>query len=215
VQIQSCTHCSKPKLLSCAKGSVLYRLDGKVNINYTEIMSPRENSKQRILEAAAQLAQRQGSAHLSLDAVAAEAGVSKGGLLYNFPNKLALLKALVEQFVEKSSAALDKHLHRHSSQPVALEYFRTAVEEIDRRSPLPSGILAALSEDPDLLEPIKNFNRELLDRLSADEAGKADAFIAFLALEGLRAQRMFGVDALSSEERELVLERLKSMLGGS
>jgi len=178
-------------------------------------MSPRENSKQRILEAAAELAQKQGSAHLSLDAVAAEAGVSKGGLLYNFPNKIALLKALVEQFVEKSSAALDEQLHRDSSQSVPLEYFRMAVEEIDRRSPPPSGILAALSEDPDLLAPIKNFNRELLDRLSGDEAGRAGAFVAFLALEGLRAQRMFGVDALTCKERALVLERLKAMLGGS
>jgi AcrR family transcriptional regulator len=178
-------------------------------------MSPRENSKQRILQAASQLAQKQGSAHLSLDAVAAEAGISKGGLLYNFPNKIALLKALVEQFVEKSSSAFRAQLHRESGQSVPLEYFRMAVEELDRDSPPPSGILAALSEDPDLLAPIKHFNRELLDRLSVDEAGRADTLVAFLALEGLRAQRMFGVDALSSEERDLVLEKLKSMLGGS
>jgi len=175
-------------------------------------MAPRGNSRQRILEAASELAQKEGSAHLSLDAVAALAGISKGGLLYNFPSKTALLKALVEQFIEKFSITLDEKLEREDSQSVPLEYFKVTVEEIDRCLPPPSGILAALSEDPDLLAPIRNFNRQLLDRIKAGKGDHISFFVAFLALEGMRAHRMFGIDALSPEERELVLERLKTIL---
>lgn len=175
-------------------------------------MSPRKNSRQRILDAASQLAQKEGSAHLSLEAVATLAGISKGGLLYNFPNKTALLKALVEQYVEKLSTAFDEQLDRNSSPSVPLEYFKVTVDEIDRHLPPPSGILAALSEDPDLLSPIRNFNRQLLDRIKASGGDVSVFFIAFLALEGMRMHRMFGIDTFSAKERDLVLKRLRSML---
>ncbi|MCX5496899.1 helix-turn-helix domain containing protein, partial [Kaistia dalseonensis] len=49
-----------------------------------------------MLEAAALVAQDIGPGHLSLEAVAERAGISKGGLLYHFPTKQALLSGLVE-----------------------------------------------------------------------------------------------------------------------
>ena len=48
----------------------------------------------QLLESAATIAGRDGIASLSLNAVAREAGVSKGGLLHHFPNKQALIFAL-------------------------------------------------------------------------------------------------------------------------
>jgi AcrR family transcriptional regulator len=48
----------------------------------------------QLLESAAMIAGRDGIAALSLNAVAREAGVSKGGLLHHFPNKQALIFAL-------------------------------------------------------------------------------------------------------------------------
>ena len=48
----------------------------------------------QLLESAATIAGRDGIAALSLNAVAREAGVSKGGLLHHFPNKQALIFAL-------------------------------------------------------------------------------------------------------------------------
>ena len=47
----------------------------------------------QLLESAAMIAGRDGIAALSLNAVAREAGVSKGGLLHHFPNKQALIFA--------------------------------------------------------------------------------------------------------------------------
>ncbi len=49
---------------------------------------------QQLLESAAMIAGRDGIAALSLNAVAREAGVSKGGVLHHFPNKQALIYAL-------------------------------------------------------------------------------------------------------------------------
>ena len=64
----------------------------------------RPSSRQRILEAASELAHDVGASNISLDAVAERAGISKGGLLYNFPTKLELLQALVARHVELMEA---------------------------------------------------------------------------------------------------------------
>ena len=53
-------------------------------------------SKQRLLKAAAEITALDGAANLTLDKVAERAGVSKGGLLYHYPNKQALLERGVQ-----------------------------------------------------------------------------------------------------------------------
>lgn len=56
----------------------------------------------------------------TLDAVARQAGVSKGGLLYHFPNKEALISALLERL----DALADADLARMAAAPEgAAEYF--------------------------------------------------------------------------------------------
>jgi AcrR family transcriptional regulator len=53
-----------------------------------------------LLDAAEAVVMRQGIANLTLDAVAAEAGMSKGGLLHHFPTKDRLVEALVTRSAE-------------------------------------------------------------------------------------------------------------------
>src|SRR5699024_1284962 len=50
----------------------------------------------QMLEAAIQIVNEQGTDSLTLDAVAKRAEVSKGGLLYHFKNKKALIQGLVD-----------------------------------------------------------------------------------------------------------------------
>jgi AcrR family transcriptional regulator len=56
----------------------------------------RESQRPRILEAGLRVAARSQGAAITLDSVAAEAGVTKPGLMYHFPNRDALMAALVE-----------------------------------------------------------------------------------------------------------------------
>lgn len=55
----------------------------------------RESQRPRILEAGLRVAARNEGAAITLDAVASEAGVTKPGLMYHFPNRDALMAALV------------------------------------------------------------------------------------------------------------------------
>ncbi len=59
------------------------------------------------MRAATELAREIGPAHLSLDAVAARAGLSKGGLLYSFPTKAKLLEAVVEEYMKEHEHAME------------------------------------------------------------------------------------------------------------
>src|SRR6266404_2353237 len=54
-----------------------------------------------LLDAAEGVVLSQGINCLTLDAVAAEAGVSKGGLLYHYPSKEKPIAAMVERIVRK------------------------------------------------------------------------------------------------------------------
>lgn len=53
-------------------------------------------TKELIFEACSHILRQDGLSSLTLDAVAEQAKISKGGLLYHFPNKLALIEALFE-----------------------------------------------------------------------------------------------------------------------
>jgi AcrR family transcriptional regulator len=56
--------------------------------------------KNELLDAAEEILCGQGSAALTLSAVADRAGVSKGGLLYHYGSKEALIKGMVERLIE-------------------------------------------------------------------------------------------------------------------
>ncbi len=74
----------------------------------------RPSVRPQLLDAAARRVAEGGLEELTLDQVAADAGVSKGGLLYHFPTKADLIEALIrdvlrrfEDTVERASAGSD------------------------------------------------------------------------------------------------------------
>ncbi|WP_312795017.1 TetR/AcrR family transcriptional regulator [Tianweitania sp.] len=81
----------------------------------------------------------QGYGHVTLDAVAAKAGISKGGLLYHFPTKAKLIEAMLMRWLNCSKDDVASPLH--SQEPFA--------RPID---PLAVATLIAGAEDPLLLE---------------------------------------------------------------
>src|SRR5690606_16215879 len=92
------------------------------------------SSRERILRAAIELAREIGPAHLSLDAVAARAGLSKGGLLYTFPTKAKLLEAVVEEYMKEHEHAMEVHetLQKGDKNRVArafLDVYRVQADE--------------------------------------------------------------------------------------
>ncbi len=65
--------------------------------------------KQSLLAAAAQIAAQQGIQALTLDAVAKQAGASKGALLHHFSSKADLLDALMTDLLDHFKADLERY----------------------------------------------------------------------------------------------------------
>ena len=83
---------------------------------------------------------RDGPQALTLDAVAAEAGVSKGGLLYHFASKRDLLDAVVRRWLDEFQDDID------AAGPGFLAGY---VRASDGAKAEEAGLLAALVADPD------------------------------------------------------------------
>ena len=61
-------------------------------------------TRERLLDAAARVASQEGYGAFTLEAVAAEAGTSKGGLLYHFASKELPIARLVERLTHGFAA---------------------------------------------------------------------------------------------------------------
>ncbi len=180
--------------------------------------SRKENSNVRaqILAAAAELAREKGAAHISIEAIAQRAGLSKGGLLYHFPRKSALIQALVTQHLAEIEAELDDveaaSGHRRTNA------IARAFVQVHRRAGChpkskPEGILVAFAENPDLLDPVRAHEKRLIERIRNTAADRDLSLIALLVIGGIRALHLFEMsDLLAENEYRAVLDRVLAML---
>ncbi len=172
-------------------------------------------TRAHILAAAAELAKEKGAAHISIEAIAHRAGLSKGGLLYHFPKKDALIRALVELHLAEIDAELAKaeasSAHRRSNA-VARTFVALNRANVCQRKHKPDGILLALAENPHLLDPIRSHHTRIAERIRKTATDRDLCLIALLAIEGIRTLDLLEANPLSTEECTTVLERLLAML---
>jgi len=176
----------------------------------------RPSSRDKIVAAAVELSKEVGPGHVSLDAVAHRAGVSKGGLLYNFPTKSKLLEAIVAYHLDKFDDALREKTEKQRDKADSVISACVDLYEVDckKGSTEASGFLAALVENPNLMIPARKFSRRLIDRICENASDPATALVAFLALEGLRCLPLIDMDVLTDEERAMSVEKLHDMVSG-
>ena len=144
------------------------------------------NKRNKILEAAFTVVAEQGANRLTIDAVAAESGFSKGGVLYHFQSKNALLTGMLAHLV-------DAILNRIEDQKLtnllpSLIGARQETDVTERRASL--ALLTAFAEDKRLLEPARQQMTQLY-RESVDDKAEEEAAILFFANEGLRFLELF------------------------
>ena len=177
----------------------------------------RAATRRSILAAAAQIAHETGPGNLSLDAVAAKAGISKGGLLYHFPSKKKLLQAVVENFIASFDEELTKRKKAKAGRSGALieAFLELFIEDHECRKPPPSGLLAAMALDPDFLGPVRRYDRALLDRIHETSGDPATALVVYLAIQGMRTMNLLDLDILTDAEFDEAAARLKEIVAAT
>lgn len=179
-----------------------------------------EATRAAILDAAQARLLSQGPAGLVLDAVAADAGVSKGGLLYHFPSKEALVAGLTRRML----AGFDEtQSDLRSADPAdtgawTRAYLRSTVTEAgdpaDDSARLLAGLLAAQGGDPARLESIRERFQAWQERLEDDGIDPVRATIVRLASDGLWLSALLGLPSLEKRLGARVLEALEAMTRG-
>jgi AcrR family transcriptional regulator len=169
----------------------------------------RPNRRRELLDAAATVVRRDGAQSLTLDAVAAEAGVSKGGVLYHFGSKRALIDGLVDCWLDDFEAQLD-------GPDLAAAYVRAS--DMSAVGPEVSasefGMLAALVEDPEVLEAARRRHAEWMERMLGGAIAREDVWIARLAADGLWYSDLLGIAPPKGDDRRRVIERLLALVTG-
>ncbi|MDA1075522.1 MAG: TetR/AcrR family transcriptional regulator [Proteobacteria bacterium] len=165
---------------------------------------PGNNKRAMILEAAVHTVEVSGAAHLTIDAVAVAAGVSKGGLLYHFPSKQALLEGMLEYFLEQMNSRTAAYQASHPDDAnVAL--VARIIEEHDQKPAqraMARAILAAAAEDPDLLAPTRQVVKLAFDEAAQGSTPPDMGWVLLLAVEGLRFLEVLKMLPLSRAERK-------------
>lgn len=192
--------------------------------------NPQTNTRQEILAAANVLVLHEGVAHLTLEAVAKRAGVSKGGLLYHFPSKEDLIKGLIEQLNARFDGEVERQLAleqagKNNEQEKGEEnrvgswlraYVRAtfAGNTLENYWPGSSAaILSAIATNPQLLEPFRESFAGYQCLAEQDGLDPALATIVRLAADGLWLAELFELAPPGGELREQVEQRLLEMTG--
>ncbi len=175
----------------------------------------RPSSRERILDAAAELVRDVGAGRLTLEAVAERAGLSKGGLLYNFPTKDALLQGMLERMIEEGSAEKEAFLRdlvgkRNAQARASIEASLKIRGE--KMNCVANGMLAASAENPRLLEPVRKAIAEQWREITQSSHDPDAAMLAWLAIEGLSSLEMHNLSPLSQTDRERVIAAVRRLL---
>lgn len=177
-----------------------------------------QSTPERIRRAAAELIRREGAGNLTLAAVAKTAGISKGGLLYHYPNKRALLQGLLEHLLstrEGVSAQLtgdissDANVNASKAAAVVNSVIDADFDLPADERVMAQALLAASSEDPTLLAPARAHLTSLFSTLAADPS-EAEAQSILLASQGLQLLEMLGLLTLAEADRQRIRQHLKS-----
>ncbi|MCG7393175.1 TetR/AcrR family transcriptional regulator [Microvirga sp. ACRRW] len=176
----------------------------------------RKSSREKILDAAAELVAEIGAGRLTLDAVAERAGLSKGGLLYNFPSKDALLQAMIQRMIDQVSASKED-LRAQITPGPNLEARLVATTVLDmccggKMQEIATGLMVATAENPRLLDPVRAVIAETLERIKSGSEDLDSALLGWLAVEGLSNLEMHNLSPFSDQDRERIVQAINRLL---
>jgi AcrR family transcriptional regulator len=188
--------------------------------------NPALSNRERILDAAVKVAVRDGILGMTLEAVALEARVSKGGLIYHFRSKDDLIAAMLEHFRAKVQRAFDARMAADPNPQG--RWFRAFVHTVfgpvsadDATEPRPSemtrfltAMLAASANNPHLLDPVRHKMAELRDGLSAQGPNGMRQLALWPAIYGLVLWQHLGVISPDDPLRQAILQELLTLAEG-
>ena len=170
-----------------------------------------ERTRQAVIQAALTIIARDGPGRLTFDAIARESGLSKGGVMHQFPSKVDVLKALLEhqiQYFDDASPAGASNANGDRQKTVLAGQIAKIREVSHQPYSIAHAIVAALVEEPELLALSRETSRRHAEQIKAEAADPELALLRWSAAQGLLLSAMFGTSPFSEAERERLFRRL-------
>ncbi|MFD0957309.1 TetR/AcrR family transcriptional regulator [Virgibacillus alimentarius] len=172
----------------------------------------KNDTRSKILKAAAYIVQSDGILSLTLEAAAKQAGVSKGGLLYHFPSKDALVAGMVQHpmqnYIDNIEKNVDQDTLQHGRGRWTRSFIKGTFEQSNPDKHMDAGLMAAATINRDLLKPVQDAYEQWQDHIDNDGLDPINATILRLAVDGLWFSEIFELAPLEDDRRQRVLERL-------
>ncbi|MDV3434503.1 TetR/AcrR family transcriptional regulator [Stenotrophomonas sp. C2852] len=179
----------------------------------------RTSKRDRILDAAVNVINRDGVRAVTFESVAAEAQLTRGGLLYHFPSREALLRGIDEHLVQAWETSMETLLGKRADEATALERYQTFVR-VSAQSATRAELMFMLeSADPDAERPwgpaVRRWAPLPPEAGAAEDSAALDNFVARLAADGLWIYEAMYEGQLDDGVRALVAERIAGLLAKS
>ncbi|MEE3623704.1 TetR/AcrR family transcriptional regulator [Nitrospirillum sp. BR 11752] len=174
-----------------------------------------ERTRAAVIQAALTVIARDGAGKLTLDAIARESGISKGGVMHQFRTKQAVLEALLDHQVAHSDQRTQAHLTKidPASGEANLQAQIAVLREVSTDpTSVAYALVGAMAEDPHLLSIIRAAGEPKLQALK-DEAQDGNmrdmALLRWVAARGLAIPALMGMCPLTQGERDRLFDLLQ------
>ena len=170
-----------------------------------------ERSRNAALEAATRIIARDGPGRLTLDAIARESGLSKGGVMHQFRTKEAVLKALLERQMEHFEEFSTRYMAKvseTSANPNLATQLATVREAATSPNSTALALVAAMVENPGLMVLPREREMQRVEAIKAEAADPELALLRWAAARGLLLSGLFGMSPLGKDEHQRLFARL-------
>jgi AcrR family transcriptional regulator len=168
-------------------------------------------TQEKILRAASQVTLDDGIGQLTLEAVASKAGISKGGLLYHFNTKEALIEGMIDYHLSRFETRLEEKLAQHHHWLKA--YIEASLQGDPVEDQMSVSLLAAVVLNPELLNPLRERYQRWQEKFTAHSQGTIAPTAIRLILDGLWISNLLNLAPLSARQIEALHRYLLAMSG--
>lgn len=174
------------------------------------------DTRTRIMDAAQALLSEHGPSAFTLEAVAREANVSKGGLLYHFASKEALVRAMVAHYIDLYDERLRAAIENQPEGPGRLTraLLETKLEDSGLHTQYKRALFSLATSHPEVMEPFGAYVEQWLEGLMEDGLPPGLAEVVCFAADGIWFGEMLGLMEVPERHRRRVvgcLERLTDL----
>lgn len=173
-------------------------------------MAKQKFERTDMLRVAREIIREKGAAKLTLQEVATRIGATKGAILHWYPNKMALIDAVVASQIDDWDARFERNTPDDQSiSATLLTYLKTWEEQSVDQASYGEAVLLLLAEDPDRLASVREAYSRYSRNYTAPDDQDLTPLILWLACEGLEALRLLQLLEMSPALRGRIYAELK------